>query len=368
MKSRLGGTSTLVCLALLAVGCSSGSGGTGSEGAPSPGASVGRDEYALKLAEWLCDDRAACCDASGQPFDREACVRLARDRQLSRVASEEANSGRVFDEEMAATCVARLQETPADCGAERRVRECFQTYDGVRELGDECTYKGQCRGYRRGDVACIEGRCTERLAAGESCPDLSSEADHCTVCRPGASCHEAEDGNPYCYAFERRRGVAGDPCGFSLPDDPATVSILTKCAYEDGLYCSDEGVCEPFAIGGTCTWGVHCGPGARCVDNVCTAGLPAGATCHSSFSECGPGLYCLWTEFNCTDQGSCELFEGHCAVPSGEGEACGRFVDCAPGLRCDSASPDGEGNCVSFDPAAERCDRALEKLTRLPAS
>ena len=129
-------TRSLAALIVLAAGACS-SGGSGSDTPPSQSAAVEREEYARQLAEWLCDDLAACCEGTGEAPDRDACIAVKQQAQLSRVASEEQGSGRAFDPEMAATCVARLAETPATCGAERRVSECFRTYDGQRRAGRE---------------------------------------------------------------------------------------------------------------------------------------------------------------------------------------------------------------------------------------
>jgi hypothetical protein len=358
----------MTALALVAAACSGGSGG-GSGTAPPTATTASRDQYAARLAEWLCDDLAACC-AGQQPLDRDECVAAKTAAELRRVASEEAKSGRVFDEAMAATCLARLDETPAACAYPRRVKECFQTYDGVRELGEACESKQQCRGSLSGEVACIAGRCTTRLAAGEACPDLPGDSGRCDVCRPDARCRQGADGSHACYRVEFRRGVAGDPCygEFRPPADPTSVSVVADCAPEDGLYCSSDGVCTPFApIGGACTQGRQCGPGKRCVAGVCTEGLAAGEVCRSSFNDCGPGLYCRWTDVVCTDPGpgsECsgyELLEGVCAVPSGPGEACVRFVDCTEGLRCTTRGEPAGGQCIE-PPSA--CSVGLDRLAR----
>ncbi len=250
------------------------------------GEALAREDYATRLAEWLCDDLAACCSASGRSFGRDACVAVKREAELRRVASEEERSGRVFDEAMAATCVARLAETPPTCGHPRRVAECFRTYDGVREIGEACTAKQQCRGSLRGDVACVEGRCTVRNAIGEECRDLPGDPGRCDVCRPEARCRQAADGRHLCFAYEQPRGRAGDPS--VPPTDPTTSIVVAECRAEDGLRCGSSGVCEPITpLGGACRSSFECEANARCVDGTCVPGLAAGETCRSSFHECG---------------------------------------------------------------------------------
>lgn len=365
MKTTLG---RLACLALLGAACS-GSGSSGSDGTPPGGSAASREDYAARLAEWLCDELAACCDGSGRTIDRDACIATKRDAELRRVAREEGRSGRGFDETMAGACVARLAETPATCGHPRRVPECFRTYDGLRELGESCTSRIQCRGSLRGDVACIEGVCTERLAAGEACTETIAGVARCDVCRPEARCREAADGGRYCFALDFRRGVAGDPCVDDpiLPADPTDVTVVASCKYEDGLYCALDGVCTPLSpLGGACRSALHCTPGARCVDGTCAPGLAAGETC--GFRDCGAGLYCRWTDYRCTGPGpvpgTCdgyELFSGVCAAPSGEGEPCGRFVDCAEGLHCTSFSEANDGVC---ERPQDACTGGLERLQR----
>lgn len=341
---------------LTAAACSSGGGGTAPP--PAQSAAVDREAYARALAEWLCDDLAACCDGTGETPDRAACIAVKEQATLSRLASEENKSGRAFDPEMAATCVARLAETPASCGYERRVSECFRTYDGLRELGESCEYKTQCRESITGDVACVNGVCTERLAAGEACVDRPDDRGRCDVCRPDARCRANAEGESYCYAYEHRpRGVAGDPCSseFTLPADPTTLSVEADCASEDGLYCGFDGRCTPHVpLGGSCTIPYECGRNARCEGGVCAAGLPQGEVCRSPFYDCAEGLFCHFTEVVCTDPspvpGECggyDLISGRCELPATEGQPCGTLIDCADGLFCSRPDPrSSEGTCA----------------------
>ena len=362
-------------LALLALGvslaaCSSSGGSTPTTDAPS--ATVDREDYAQRLAEWLCDDLAACCESSGESVDRATCVEVKRKAELHRVASEESHGVRAFDGAVAAECVAALGETPAACGSERRVRRCFQTYDGVAGLGDACGGKIQCRGSVSGDVACIEGRCTERLPAGEACADRPDDRGRCDVCRGDARCREATDGNHYCYGYEhRRRGVAGDPCVKDRtvqPPDPTQTVVLADCDLADGLRCSADGVCVAFAVGDACRSFIDCGAGARCESGACVPGLPAGETCTSRF-DCGGGLYCQWNDVVCVERhpvtNVClqeDLVSGVCAVPSREGAACGRHVRCADGLVCPPTNPSGDGQCVAVNDSL--CSFGRDKLAR----
>lgn len=355
---------------LLAAACSSGGSGSGTP--PAQSATVEREEYARRLAEWLCDDLAACCAGSGEAPDRDACVAAKEQAQLSRVASEERGSGRAFDPEMAATCIARLDETPATCGAERRVSECFRTYDGRRELGESCAGKTQCRGSVTGDVACVNGVCTERLAAGEACVDRPEDRGRCDVCRPEARCRASAEGATYCYAYEHRRGVAGDPCTSELtpPADPTELSVVADCNSEDGLYCARDGRCSPYTpLGGSCSGSFECGRNRRCVAGACTEGLPEGEVCRSPFYDCAQGLFCHFTEVVCTDPapvpGECggyELISGRCELPATAGQPCGSLVDCADGLVCSRPNPAStEGTCA-VPPSL--CTTGLARLQR----
>lgn len=358
----------LLALSVLLAACSSG-GSTPTTDTPS--AAVTRDDYAQRLAEWLCDDLAACCAGSGESVDRATCVEVKRKAELHRVASEESHGGRAFDGAVAAECLSALAETPASCGAERRVQRCFQTYDGLAGLGEACSGKIECRGSVSGDVACIEGRCTERLPAGEACEDRPDDRGRCDVCRGDARCREATDGNHYCYAYERRRGVAGDPCVKTrdvLPPDGTQAVVLATCDPNDGLRCSAEGVCVPFAVGDACSTFVDCGPGTRCEGGECVPGLPAGEACRSALG-CGAGLYCQWTDVVCNERdpvtGNClqeHLVSGVCAAPSREGEACGRHVRCADGLVCPPTSLSGDGQCVAESDSL--CTFGRDKLAR----
>jgi len=304
--------------------------------------------------------------------DRAACVAVKRAAELHRLTSEESHGIRAFDGAVAAECVAALDETPASCGHERRVLRCFQTYDGGAGLGESCTSKVGCRGAAAGDVACIGGRCTERLAAGEACEDLGDDRGRCDVCRGDARCREATEGGHACFAYERRRGVAGAPCtrlDREEPLAPGTVIVVTECAAADGPRCSPDGVCARLATLGEACRAFDCVDGARCEGGVCVPGLPAGATCDSR-RDCGAGLYCRWTDVVCEQRDPVSQVcleerpvSGVCAAPSGVGEICNAHVRCGETLACSSRS-DVDGECVA-SPSA--CEAGRAKLARQAA-
>ncbi|MFN8603761.1 MAG: hypothetical protein U0842_25070 [Candidatus Binatia bacterium] len=367
-------------LALLALGmvmaaCSGG--GSGASAPSTPKAEVSREDYAQRLAEWLCDDLAACCDASGESVDRASCVDVKRKAELHRLASEESHGARVYDGAVAAECMAALDQEPASCGYERRVQRCFQTYDGIAALGEPCGGKVQCRGMASGDVSCIQGRCAERLPAGAECEMLSGATGGCDVCRGDARCREAaSDGKSYCYGYERRRGVAGDKCvkdrdvyAFPPGQSPDDSVVFATCSLDDGLTCSPEGVCAPVAgAGEACAFGFYCMKGLRCEAGTCRPGLDAGATCRDS-RACGEGLYCRWTETTCNERDpvtqqclSEHLVSGVCSAPSAEGESCGKFVDCGSGLICARDQGGENGRCTALP--RDYCDGGLQKLAR----
>lgn len=371
-------TRALILFALGALAAACSSSGGGSTAPSTPAAEVSRDDYAQRLAEWLCDDLAACCNGTGETVDRAACVEVKRKAELHRLASEESHGSRAFDGAVAAECVAALDEAPTSCGAERRVRRCFQTYDGVAALGEPCSGKVQCQGAVTGDVACVAGRCTERLPAGERCEDLPDDVGRCDVCRGDARCRQAtSDGQYYCYSYTHLpRGVAGDRCvkdldPYAFPPDqsPEQSVVFADCSVADGLMCSDEGVCVPVGgLGEACSFGFYCESGLACERGTCVPGLPAGARCESA-RTCGAGLYCRWTETVCDARdpvtGRClgeTLVAGVCSAPSGEGEACGEHVRCADALVCSSFSAADDGQCVRQTVA--ECTQGIEKLAR----
>lgn len=365
-------TCTLLALSALAA-CSSGGGGSATTDVP--GAVLSREDYAQRLAEWLCDDLVACCSGSGASVDRASCVEVKRKAELHRLASEESHGVRVFDGAVAAECVAALADTPATCGAERRVLRCFQTYDGVAALGDPCTTKFECRGMASGDVACVQGRCTERLSVGEQCENRTDDPGGCGVCRGDARCRQsASDGNSYCYPYAHKRGVAGDPCVkdrdvYPVPPNqlPDQSVVFADCNLNDGLTCSSEGVCTPLGgLGAPCVQGFDCAEGLRCADGACAPGLAAGEPC-KDLRVCADGLYCLWTDTVCTDRDpvtqEClaeDVLAGVCTAPAGEGEPCGQRVRCGDALVCVHASGSTEGQCQAL--STSYCEGGLERL------
>jgi hypothetical protein len=374
------GIRALALLALGAVVAACSGGGGGSSAPSTPSAEVSRDDYAQRLAEWLCDDLAACCDGSGQSVDRAACVDVKRKAELHRLASEESHGSRVFDGAVGAECLAALDETPPSCGSERRVQRCFQTYDGMAALGEECGNKFECRGMASGDVGCVNGRCTERLAAGQQCEDVPDGPGFatCDVCRGDARCREAaSDGKFYCYPYANLpRGVAGDRCTkardvYAFPPDqsPDQSVVFAACNREDGLTCSAEGVCVPLpGVGDACELGLDCADGLNCAGGTCVPGLAAGETC-KGLRTCGAGLYCQWTDVTCTERhpvtGECvsaHLNSGVCAAPSGEGEPCGGYVRCDADAFFCAPSADGGDRCVAK--AESYCSDGVQKLAR----
>jgi hypothetical protein len=356
-------------LTLLLAACSGGGGGSGSTSTPSN--AVDREQYAERLAGWLCDDLAACCSAGASGFDRAECVAVKTKSELHRLASEESHGVRAFDGAVASECLAALAETPASCGYERRVRRCFQTYDGLADLGAACSGKVACRGSASGDVACVDGVCTARLATGQECPALEG-TDSCDVCRADARCRLTTDGTRQCIAYERRSAGLGERCfdGAGEPYDPADVIAAIECA--DGLRCSLDGVCAaPVPVGGACVITFDCAAGARCADDVCVVGLGAGEQCKGS-RECASGLYCDSTE-TCLERdpvtGVCRSSRndgGTCAPQGGVGASCDRFDACAGELSCRSsgAASGDAGTCVA---PPDACTAGLDKLARQAA-
>ncbi len=365
------------CVALL--GCSDNTSLT--EG-PNLGGTLSRHEYASRLAEWICDDLAVCCDASAQSFDHAACVATYTDKQLGRLEGEERAGLRGFDAVAAAECQAALEATPADCsGSRRRARVCFQTYDGLKEVGEQCQRKAECRGSRFGETSCIEGRCAPRGDVGTLC-----SADGCDACSLDTRCRQSEDGESRCYGSSTRQGGLGDSCSAPPPPFPAdatTVSIdQVNCPAEDGLHCSNvTGRCEPFvALGGTCQI-FGCEPGTFCLGGVCVPAGEVGAECQG-FRRCGEGAYCRYGIARCDVEvepgrrcSGFELFDGRCTEYLAEGDVCQRNIECpnGPDEDCVDDTECGDGlSCTDEADGFTRCrptpdGRALrcERETRL---
>jgi len=359
-----------LCVALL--GCSDDASLTES---PNLGGTLSRDDYAARLAEWICDDLAACCDVSGRSFDHGTCVAIYRNKQLNRLEAEERHGIRAFDGLAAAECTSLIETTPADCnGRRRRIRKCFQTYDGRKESGAACERKIECKGSRRGEMTCIDGRCGPRREIGAIC-----SRSGCDGCRLDTRCRISEDGESRCYGYSRRRGVAGDSCTTTSPlsADARSVSIVqTDCLEEDGLYCARSGVCEPFIpLGGECTGSFDpgCESGSYCRAGVCAPGVGVGESCEALVG-CARGLHCQFRVARCeldsvrNDRcSSFELFDGRCTEPLAEGEQCRRYIQCPNGFEedcLDETTCAADLACGDDGTGVERCQVVPDFATR----
>lgn len=127
-------------------------------------------------------------------------------------------------------------------------------------------------------------------------------------CASRWDCAQPASGTVECYKGSCVQVIVGKPGEPCLPEG----AILHFCRKKDGLWCSEEGICQPLpAVGESCQWPVSCAAPAICAGEVCVEPKVNGEPC--SPQQVCPGGRC--------EQGACKPLRGN-------GEACEDASDC----------------------------------------
>jgi hypothetical protein len=216
---------------------------------------------------------------------------------------------------------------------------CPGAFQGSAPMGGACTGLMDCGPDAWCDArAQCPGVCSARLAVGEVCVDDTQCAQGAdpVYCDVGLFVPRA-GGPSRCQVLKRAPAAdLGAACGGS-PRDPEVT--ITPC--QEGLYCRNETCLAPTPLGGDCSEGPGCSPGARCQGQsangsqgpfTCQAiavSTVEGAACDNRLQDCdaSKGLYCT---------------SGQCVrgiTDGGSGTPCKALADyvagCGPGLYCD---------------------------------
>jgi hypothetical protein len=381
--------STMVVLAILAVGCAGssghaaaggsggasagGSGNAGAAGHSSGGDAGAFDTFYAQVVQRGCDAIFACPlgndDLVGHRaiFESpEACAAyfLAVARRTPEYAArrQAVENGRLLiDEAKAASCLT----SPVSCQELYAGNwPCANALRGAVALGAACAAHWECAGdaYCGSQTASCPGSCQPRKAPGEACnDDVECQAgDGIALCDYGVSV-------PSCVVEEiGPAGQLGDACG-SQPDG-------TRVFCADGLWCDGSHICRAEIPSGDACSDIDdaCSVGSVCLTDlgVCTpvtvtrqAGGPCDTDSFWGAVVCDPvaGLHCVNQQCEPIGDGS----DGSPCITNDYGD-----LTCAPGLHCDdSATPavchpleqpgdacNGTGQCAtSCDSATLTC-------------
>jgi hypothetical protein len=187
--------STLTILSLLALACSSSTGGDASN--------IPLDKMPAELSKVLCEKIYMCCSAAermNNPFigtDQNSCQN-GLGALLSFVVPEiqaSVSAGRAaYHGDRMGNCVSQLRATScADAKMSevslKPVAECAAAFEAKVQRGGNCTDHGECvDGYCEGAVDPMPGKCAAKKADGQACAD----DEECT----GGACTMDKCGKP----------------------------------------------------------------------------------------------------------------------------------------------------------------------------
>ena len=316
------GTGSILLGAILAA-C----GGSDSSSTPAPSLSYALADLCERLAEADCARRQQCDRLA--PLDEEACV--ARQASVWCAPTQAAlqtavESGQLAYLESSAPACAQAIRAGA-CGQAfgesfLSVAECRALFEAQSGDGDPCQVS----------LACVDGLfCAVDDSCPGTCQAFAQNNESCGLsepCAPGLFCSLT--------AMRCRAAVsAGGAC-------EATPTIGNPCV--PGFFCDasqpGQSICaEVRGRGEGCRSNFECIPGARCVDNRCSAGID-GDACRDE-QDCQPDLQCL---------------SRRCATPVGLNAACTSSVPCGEGLVCTATIGAGSPQiCTPLPRTGEPC-------------
>ena len=257
--------------------------------------------FCAELATRVCDQQISCDKLASS--HRRDCIETVR-TNLCGVRTNEANRGLFkLNPKLTTRCLADLKSKGCTRDNAYVTSACFAAIEPAAATGEKCESDQHCRNAsdRCIGVGC-DRTCQTAGAAGQPCRPTGTAGGG--TCNAGLTCNadgQCTTGND-----------TGNDCGAGLPCNGSNFcdAVTDKC------------VALP-AIGAMCRTGFpQCANTAFCSANVCTALLPAGATCFID-PQCAAGLDCR---------------AGVCAALVAEGGTCSSSSQCVTGTTCDNVS------------------------------
>lgn len=241
-------------------------------GGSASASSVSVEEFPNRLAKVVCDSLAGCCRALSFSLDPASCDASASAYFRKTFGAQDRSRIR-YDGSDAEACLSTYGAVLSGCtlresDGQALVVACQPVFVGLVPLGGACKNTDECAVPASGHVSCqFLGQSSE--AEGTCVADTSS---------PGAAPHgkqgEACDGS-----------CASSSCGGNSPSGPGGVSTAT-CFASEGLYCSQDGTCQPLLADGQACSYFECKQDSYCAAaRTCAPKKPDGATCSES-SDC----------------------------------------------------------------------------------
>ncbi len=249
-----------VSFALAIAACSSAPTDDG-QGAPEPLDTTVYDNC-VEFATRLCRDSRACCEATYDGFDLDACVTTFK-RDVCRPGADAVTAGRAtFDEGAVDDCLAAHAEAHAICvptwqqtlALRKHIYAACRVIDGVSPPGRGCSISATCKQPEgNATVECVKNVCQE-IAILDEGAECAFPSGPVSVCDEGLTCDAPGLGTTgHCVKAPR----SGDAC------DPSSLGS-TACGL--GSYCdAASGSCKVAENLG----GPGCRQGTECVSFEC---------------------------------------------------------------------------------------------------
>jgi hypothetical protein len=309
------------CLALVACGGRTPSGGSdggdapiqgqgGSGGGANASVPLERDQLVPRLAATFCDGIAPCCQASGFPYDSPSCQKAAMASISTKFVSQTTPSAS-YDAIAAGRCRDALASVLSVCGDPDQdpvYRACYEIFFGTQPPGAACSTNADCARPDGRRAACSFTVLVSSSGGGAGMGMCVVEQLHA---KAGQSCMGiCPKGSTSCFDGDATRAT---------------------CFVDDGLYCSFEGnvgTCKPVAnLGEPCRNG-GCVDSSVCENGFCRAKRDTGS-CTAALDACTDTSYC--------DTQIVEPANFQCVPKRANGEQCLGPIECLS-VYCDMSA------------------------------
>ncbi|MCU1282680.1 MAG: hypothetical protein JWM53_6226 [bacterium] len=296
-----------------------------------------------QLATRSCERQIRCGEVGGTESQNRCSVPaplLLTIRGSVDVPSSIAAHRMIFHPDNATECLDAVKRAPCDArqAADDFLRHCHGVVTAGVNTGGTCWGDDECVG-----GVCIApdcgGVCTAFAAPGAACvptggtPDVTCDAS-VHFCAGNGTCEHRQQQGAACTADEQC--IFAFVCAAGKCDDPPRVQRDNVCGTnmppcEDGLYCSETGVCASLlSAGQPCAKPDACQAGMVCTGGICAPWLDVGSPCSAGGGAVTSG--CPSTQ-SCA-AGACAPVAG---VKAGPLAHCGNDGDCADGLYCSTS-------------------------------
>ncbi|HWP07697.1 MAG TPA: hypothetical protein VNN72_18225 [Polyangiaceae bacterium] len=277
-------------------------GKSGTTSVPS-GTPVASNGFAQKFASSFCEAIGPCCMRGGFAYTQSTCTGAAQAYLEALVSEALRYPGVSYNEAAAGDCIAAYAAAARACTdptlLEGDNNPCGNIFKGTIPVGGHCSQDRECIQSEDAYVQCDAGVCTSDPDGFVSVGDVHAHLGE--AC--GASC--ARDGSSTSCSY---MGTSANNKG---------------CWEEDGLYCSDAGVCASVPKLGEACPDYACATDSYCGGSVCVASIASGPC--PSYIECLHTSYCDSDTQMCIPlkaNGAACNYDSECSSANCEGDVC----------------------------------------------